>query len=107
MMLNIFMCLLSVCKSFLKKYLLRSSTPTLDFFFFFFFFDIELYELFVYFGVVLFPNIFFHSIDCLFVLLLFFFAVQKLLSLIRSHFFIFVSISITLGDGAKTSIAVI
>jgi len=28
-------------------------------------------------------------------------AVQKLLSLIRSHLFIFVSIFITLGDGSK------
>ena len=30
-----------------------------------------------------------------------FFAVQKLLSLIRSHLFIFVFISITLGDGSR------
>ena len=29
------------------------------------------------------------------------FAVQKLLSLIRSHLFIFVFISITLGDGSR------
>ena len=51
----------------------------------------------------MFPNIFSHSIDCLFVLLLFFFAVQKLLSLIRSHLFIFAFISIILGDGSNVA----
>ena len=34
-------------------------------------------------------------------------AVQKLLSLIRSHLFIFVFVSIILGDGSKKNIAVI
>ena len=45
-------------------------------------------------------------LSCLVILFIVFFAVQKLLSLIRSHFFIFVFISITLGDGVKTSMAV-
>ena len=46
-----------------------------------------------------FANIFSHSEGCLFVLLVVSFAVQKLLSFIRSHLFVFVFISITLGDG--------
>ena len=50
-------------------------------------------------SVVLFAVIFSHSEGCLFTLLLVSFAVQKLLSLIRSHFFAFVFISITLGGG--------
>ena len=49
--------------------------------------------------VASFVNIFSHSVGCLFVLFMVFFAVQKLLSLIRSHLFIF--ISIPLGDGSK------
>ena len=44
--------------------------------------------------------IFSHSEDCLFTLLIVSFAVHKLLSLIRSHFFTFVFISVTLGGGS-------
>ena len=44
--------------------------------------------------------IFSHSEGCLFTLLIVSFDVQKLLSLIRSHLFIFVFISITLGGGS-------
>ena len=47
----------------------------------------------------LFANIFSHFEDCLFILLMVSFTVQKLLSLIRSYLFIF--IFITLGDGSK------
>ena len=47
------------------------------------------------------PNIFSHSVDCLFIFFVVSFAVQKLLSLIRSHLFIFVFIFITLGGGSK------
>ena len=36
-----------------------------------------------------------------FVLFMISFAVQKILSLVRAHLFIFVFISITLGDGSK------
>ena len=46
-------------------------------------------------------NIFSHSVGCLFIFFMVFFAVQKLLSLIRSHMFIFVFISVTLGDVSK------
>ena len=52
-------------------------------------------------SVVSFANIFSHSEAFLFVLLMVSFAVQKLLSLIRSHLFIFVFISVTLGGGSK------
>ena len=52
-------------------------------------------------SVALFPNIFSHSVGCLFHLFMVSFAVQKLLSLIRSHLFIFVFIFTTLGGGSK------
>ena len=42
-----------------------------------------------------------HSEGCLLVLFMVSFAVQKLLSFIRSHLFIFVFISISLGAGSK------
>ena len=47
-----------------------------------------------------FAIIFSHSEGCLFTLLILFFVVQKLLSLIRSHLFIFAFISIALGGGS-------
>ena len=81
-----------------------------QFFFLFFnwvvgFFDVELYELFIYDGlyimVVSFANIFSHSVGCLFILSVVSFAVQKLLSLIRSHLFIFAFVSFALGDRSK------
>ena len=52
-------------------------------------------------SVVSFAIIFSHSEGCLFTLLIFSFAVQKLLSLIRSHLFTFVFISLTLGGGSQ------
>ena len=48
-----------------------------------------------------FANVFSHFVGCLFVLFMVSFAVQKLLSLIRSHLFIFVFIFITLGGGSN------
>ena len=51
--------------------------------------------------VALFTNIFYHYVGCLFILLMASFAMQKLLSLIRSYLFTFVFISITLGGGTK------
>ena len=48
-------------------------------------------------SIVSFAIIFSHSEGCLFTLLIVFFVVQKVLSLIRSHLFIFTFISITLG----------
>ena len=49
--------------------------------------------------IALFVSIFSDSVGCLFIWLMVFFAVQKFLSLIRSHLFIF--ISIILGDGLR------
>ena len=51
--------------------------------------------------VALYTDIVPHSVDCFFVLFMVSFAVQKLLSFIRSHLFIFVFIFITLGGGSK------
>ena len=48
-----------------------------------------------------FAKIFSHSVGCLFVLFRVSFAVQKLLSLIKSHLFIFVFTVITLRDGSE------
>ena len=52
-------------------------------------------------SVALFAIIFSHSKSYLFILLTVSFVVEKLLSLIRSHLFIFASISITLGGGLQ------
>uniref|UniRef100_A0A8D0YFY8 Uncharacterized protein n=1 Tax=Sus scrofa TaxID=9823 RepID=A0A8D0YFY8_PIG len=49
-------------------------------------------------SVTSFPTIFSHSVSCFIVFFLVSFAVQKLFSLIRSHWFIFALISIALGD---------
>ena len=51
-------------------------------------------------SAVSFAIIFSHSKGCLFTLFRVSFAVQKLLSLIRSHLFTFVFISITVGGGS-------
>ena len=51
-------------------------------------------------SVVSFTIIFPHSEGCLFTLLIVSFAVQKVLSLIRSHLFTFAFISIILGGGS-------
>ena len=51
-------------------------------------------------SVASFYIIFSHSEGCFFTLLIVSFAVQKLLSLIRSHLFTFVFISVTLGGGS-------
>ena len=45
-------------------------------------------------SVASFLSVFSHSVDCLFVLFMVSFAVQKLVSLIRSHLFVFAFISI-------------
>ena len=51
-------------------------------------------------SVASFAIIFSHSEDCLFILFMVTFVVQKLLSLIRCHLFSFAFISITLGGGS-------
>ena len=52
-------------------------------------------------SVILFINTFSHSVDCIFILLMASSAMQKLLSLIKSHLFIFAFISFALGDIQK------
>ena len=52
-------------------------------------------------SVALFANIFSQTIGCLFVLFMASFAVQKLISLTRSHLFIFAFISVALGDDLR------
>ena len=54
--------------------------------------------------VTLFANIFSHSIGCLFILFTVSSAVQKLMSLVRSHLFIFAFISIALVDWPKKTL---
>ena len=49
-------------------------------------------------SVASFETIFSHSVSCLFVFFWVFFAVPKLVSLIRSHWFTFAFISVALGD---------
>ena len=86
----------------LEKCLFRSFSHLLIFFFFLAFscmnclYILEINPL----SVVSFAIIFSHSEDCLFTSLIVSFAVQKLLSLIRSHLFTFVFTSITLEGGS-------
>ena len=56
-------------------------------------------------SVISFVNVFSHSVGYLFILLMVSFAAQKLLSLIRSHLFIFAFISIALGDWPEKTFA--
>ena len=55
-------------------------------------------------SVILFANICSHSMGCLFALFVVSFAVQKLLSLIKSHLFIFAFISITVRNRSKKTL---
>ena len=98
---HLFVCLLFICMSSSKKCLFRFSAHILIRFFVFLILScMSLYILEINpLLVASFASIFSDSVGCLFTLFMASFAVQKLLSLIRSHLFVFVSI--TLGDRSK------
>uniref|UniRef100_A0A8W4F9I8 Uncharacterized protein n=1 Tax=Sus scrofa TaxID=9823 RepID=A0A8W4F9I8_PIG len=99
------MCLLAICISSLEKCLFRS-LPIFSIRLLAFLLlscinclhNLEIKPL----SVASLETIFSHSVSCLFILSIVSFAGKKVLSIIRSHLFIFAFISFALGDRSKT-----
>jgi len=98
---HFFMCLLAICISSLENSLFKAFTHLsigwLAFLLLSYISCLYILEIKPL-SVASFETIFSHSVSCLFVFFLVSFAVQKLVSLIRSHWFIFALISVALGE---------